>query len=307
MPSAALVISGPTASGKSSLAFNLAEHLDIEIISADSAQVYRGMDIGTAKPPRSVRNEVPHHLIDVRNPEDPYSAADFRQDAIRCVDDISSRGKLPVIVGGTMLYLKALKEGIAELPEADPELRSAILAEATEYGWEHLHQELVSVDPSAAERIKPFDTQRLQRAIEVYRLTGTSLSELQKISGSPCPFPLLEIAIVPPDRAQLHAAIRKRLKAMLDDGFIDEVRKLRENPLLHPDLPAIKAVGYRQVWSYLEGEYDEETMFQKALAATRQLAKRQYTWLRSWSDLVVLEMPDTAQALKIIQTGTIFR
>lgn len=303
----AVVISGPTASGKSSLALALARHLDIEIISADSAQVYRGMDIGTAKPDSTTREAVPHHLVDIRDPDQPYSAADFREDAIRCVADVHSRGRLPVITGGTMLYLKALKEGIAELPEADPDTRDEINREAIDKGWQALHAELAAIDPISAERIRPVDTQRLQRALEVYRLTGTPLSELHERGAAPCPFPLIEIAIFPPDRTRLHERIEVRFMAMLDAGFVEEVGRLRANPGLHAGLPSIKAVGYRQIWSYLEGEIDEAGMISAGIAATRQLAKRQYTWLRSWRDLNLLDGPDTAEALKILENSTILR
>ncbi len=302
----AIVISGPTASGKSSLALDLANHFDIEIVSADSAQVYRGMDIGTAKPDRKTQERVVHHLIDIREPQDPYSAADFRTDSIRIVQDILSRDRVPVIAGGTMLYLKALKEGIAELPEANQSLRDEIIRQAEQAGWQSLHDELQAVDPQAAARIKVVDTQRLQRAIEVYRITGSPMSELHRKATTPCPFPLLEIAIMPPDRASLHGAIEQRLKTMFESGFIEEVQALKDNPAIHPGLPAIKAVGYRQVWSYLAGDMDKTSMFDAALAATRQLAKRQYTWLRGWRHLNLLEEPNTGRALKIIETSPIF-
>ncbi len=303
--SGAVVISGPTASGKSALALSLASRLDAEIISADSAQVYVGMDIGTAKPDASIQAQVPHHLIDIRAPDEPYSASDFRQDAVRLVGEITARGKLPLITGGTMLYLKALKEGLAPLPAAVPEIRAQLLAEAAMEGWVHLHAELTRVDPVAAARIRPSDTQRLQRALEVYRSTGVSLTEHHLQGAEPCPFPLLEIALVPPDRALLHQAIATRFHEMLERGFVDEVRNLRENPNLHADLPAVKAVGYRQVWAFLDGEKDEQSMVDSGIAATRQLAKRQYTWLRSWDDLHQLNSPDTSQALKIIGNSTI--
>lgn len=302
-----LVITGPTASGKSELALDLAARLGGEIISADSAQVYRGMDIGTAKPDKSVQARIPHHLIDIREPVDSYSAAAFVADAITCVRDVQSRSKLPIIAGGTMLYLKALKEGLAELPEADPAVRQAILEEASVRGWPALHQDLERFDPVAARRIRPGDPQRLQRAIEVYRITGQSLTDLHRRGRTGSPFPLKEIAIVPPDRAALHARIARRFMAMVDAGFIEEVVELRRQPGLHPGLPAIRAVGYRQIWAYLEGDHSREEMLSAALAATRQLAKRQYTWLRGWEGLVTLPSPDTEQALKIVTGSTILR
>ena len=301
----ALVITGPTASGKSQLTLELARHLGAEIISADSAQVYRGMDIGSAKPDAATLAEVKHHLIDIRDPDDPYSAADFRKECIALVSRIQSEGKLPIISGGTMLYLKGLKEGLAELPAADPDIRAEILGEAEEHGWAHVHEELQRVDFESSKRIRPTDPQRLQRAIEVFRLTGVPLSRLHRQSVEACPFPLLEIAIIPDDRLALHQAIEARFRKMLKAGFVGEVQMLREKPGIHPHLPAIKAVGYRQIWSFLEGEIDEQTMIESALAATRQLAKRQHTWLRSWKNLNLLAVPNTQQALKIVTNSTI--
>lgn len=296
----ALVITGPTASGKSALALELARKLDGEIVSADSAQVYRGMDIGTAKPEAEVLSEVRHHLIDIREPQNPYSAADFREDTIRLVAEIRQRGKLPIIAGGTMLYLKALKEGLSSLPPANQAVRDEISREAERHGWPHLHAELRQIDPASAARINPTDPQRLQRALEVYRVSGKSLSSHHEQTGEPCPFPLVEIAILPPDRSELHKIIEQRFMAMLEAGLVDEVRQLKAKPMLHEGLPAIRAVGYRQIWSFLEGEINEKTMIETAVAATRQLAKRQFTWLRGWTDLHQLEAPDLAQALKIV-------
>jgi tRNA dimethylallyltransferase len=301
----ALVITGPTASGKSGLALLVARKLEVEIISADSAQVYRGMDIGTAKPGPDVLAEVPHHLVDIREPEEPYSAALFREDVETLVPEILGRGRIPLIVGGTMLYLKALKEGLADLPEADESVRASINAEAEESGWEALHRQLAETDPESAARIKPSDIQRLQRAIEVYRLTGSTLTELHRQTTKPCSFPLREFAVVPPDRAELHQRIADRFHQMLAEGFIEEVSRLHDNPALNSSLPAIRAVGYRQAWSYLDGEIDRQTMIDMAIAATRQLAKRQYTWLRSWKDLICLDSPDVAQVLKILTSNTI--
>ncbi len=301
----ALVITGPTASGKSQFALGLARHLGAEIISADSAQVYRGMDIGSAKPDAATLAEVKHHLIDIRNPDNPYSAADFRKDCIALVSRIQAEGKLPIISGGTMLYLKGLKEGLAELPAADPDIRAEILRDAEEHGWAHVHEELQRVDLESSKRIRPTDPQRLQRALEVFRLTGVPLSRLHRQSVEPCPFPLLEIAIIPEDRRALHQAIKTRFTEMLAAGFVGEVQVLREKTGIHPHLPAMKAVGYRQIWAFLEGDIDEQTMVDSALAATRQLAKRQHTWLRSWKDLHQLAEPNIQQALKIMTNSTI--
>ncbi|MGB0692328.1 MAG: tRNA (adenosine(37)-N6)-dimethylallyltransferase MiaA [Pseudomonadales bacterium] len=301
----ALVIAGPTASGKSGLAFELANELEVEIISADSAQVYRGMDVGTAKPDAATQARIPHHLIDIRDPADPYSAAAFRSDVVKLVPQILARGRLPLIVGGTMLYLKALKEGLAEMPEAVPEVREAILAEAAEVGWAVLHAELARIDPASAARIRPTDTQRLQRALEVFRVTGMSLTAFHAQQIEPCPFPLLELAIMPPDRAGLHRVIATRFEQMIAAGLVKEVARLKSDPALNPALPAMRAVGYRQVWAYLEGQYDHPTMVEKGIIATRQLAKRQYTWLRGWSDLQLLATPDKAEALKMLRRGTI--
>ena len=300
-----LVITGPTASGKSQLTLELARHLGAEIISADSAQVYRGMDIGSAKPDVATLAEVKHHLIDIRDPDDPYSAAEFRKDCIALVSRIQSEGKLAIISGGTMLYLKGLKEGLAELPAADPDIRAEILRQAEEHGWVHVHQELARIDLESSKRIRPTDPQRLQRAIEVFRLTGVPLSRLHRQSVEACPFPLLEMAIIPDDRLALHQAIEARFREMLKAGFVGEVQMLREKPGIHAHLPAIKAVGYRQIWSFLEGEIDEQTMIMSALAATRQLAKRQHTWLRSWKNLNLLAEPNTQQALKFVINSTI--
>lgn len=301
----ALIITGPTASGKSALALALAQHVDIEIISADSAQVYRGMNIGTAKPSAGVLADVPHHLIDIRNPVEPYSVADFRQDLLTLVPDVRERDRLPVIVGGTMLYLKALKNGLADLPAADQAVREEISVQAASHGWSSVHRELQGIDPDAARRIQPTDTQRLQRALEVYRLTGSTLTELHRRSTTPCPFPLTEIGILPDDRKKLHQVIEDRFLDMLDKGFVDEVAALKSKPENHKGLPALRAVGYRQIWSYLEGRTDYDSMVQEGIVATRQLAKRQYTWLRSWEGLMTQKSADLAEVLKIVSRGSI--
>ncbi len=305
MPPRALVITGPTACGKSALALELGSHAAVEIISADSAQVYLGMDIGTAKPRAEVRRWLPHHLIDIRDPSVSYSVAEFRQDVEGLVRQIDQRGKIAVIVGGSMLYLKALRDGIATLPKADPSIRRDIEQMATQYGWHQVHAELAQVDPAAASRIKPMDSQRLQRALEIYRLTGRTMTALHQAGAEPCSFPLTEIAIIPEDRRALHVAIKKRFEAMLADGLVAEVKALHKRQDLHPGLPAIKSVGYRQVWAYLSGETDYDTMVERAIAATRQLAKRQYTWLRSWQGIRVLPKPDIKQVLKTALSANI--
>ncbi len=301
----AVCIMGPTASGKSQLAIELAREIPAEIISVDSALVYSGLDIGTAKPSRSLLDEIPHHLIDIRDPSVPYSAAEFRADATRCVYEIHARGNIPLLTGDTMLYFKALKDGLADLPAANNEIRDEIADLAVREGWAAVHQQLKAVDPVAAARINPNDPQRLQRALEVYRVSGRSLTDWQQQETTGCPFDLLEIAVVPTDRQGLHKKIEIRFRQMLTEGFLDEVSRLYDRGDLSMDLPAIKAVGYRQAWSYLKGDIDHETMVQQALAATRQLAKRQFTWLRSWQDLRQLEYPSRAEALKILKADSI--
>jgi tRNA dimethylallyltransferase len=253
----------------------------------DSAQVYRGMDIGTAKPGAAERARVPHHLIDLVDPDQRYSAGRFRDDAIRAVREVLSRNRLPLLVGGTMLYYRALVHGLDALPSAQPEVREAINAQAARRGWPALHEELAAVDPEAARRIMPNDAQRIQRALEVYRITGRPLSALQGAARSVPPFALKGIALVP-ERAQLHGAIEQRFDAMLREGFIEEVKNLRSKYALTAEHPSMRAVGYRQAWSLLEGEIDLATMRERAVAATRQLAKRQMTWLRGFPDLAQL-------------------
>lgn len=301
----AVCLLGPTASGKSDLAMGLAAAHPFEIVSVDSALVYRGMDIGTAKPSRELRARYPHHLVDIRDPAQPYSAADFCADAIAAMADITSRGKVPLLVGGTMLYFKALRDGLAELPKASPEIRLGIVALAEAEGWPAVHKRLALVDPAAAARINPNDPQRLQRALEIHESSGQSMTALLQSAHRPCPFRLLEVAVVPEDRARLHEAINRRFAAMIEAGFIDEVRQLRARGDLSPGLPAIKAVGYRQVWSHLAGELTYDEMLAKAKAATRQLAKRQLTWLRSWPGLSVINSPDQDSVLKILRSDSI--
>ncbi|MEJ2175908.1 MAG: tRNA (adenosine(37)-N6)-dimethylallyltransferase MiaA [bacterium] len=271
---------GPTASGKSRLALELAARHPVEIVSVDSAQVYRGMDIGTAKPSAAERARVPHHLIDVVDPTDRYSAGRFRDDAIRATEDILARGRIPLLVGGTMLYYRALAGGIDPLPAARPALRADIEARAARLGWPALHAELARVDPVSAGRISPNDTQRIQRALEVWELAGEPLSALQRGAQRAPPFELRAFALIPEDRAELHRRIAGRFERMLADGLVDELRALRRRYALHAGMPSMRCVGYRQAWAYLEGEFGIAELRAKGIAATRQLAKRQLTWLR---------------------------
>ncbi len=286
----AIALMGPTASGKSALALALAERLGGEVVSIDSALVYRGLDIGAAKPTRGEQAQVPHHLLDVRDPWQPYSAAEFAVDARRAVADVLARGRLPILAGGTGLYFRALLEGLSDMPEADEAMRAAIAAEAAARGWAALHAELATVDPEAASRIHATDAQRIQRALEVFRLSGRPISAWQREArGARLPVKVLKLVLAPPDRAVLHARIAARFDAMLDAGFLDEVRALRAQPMLaaHPrplDLPALRAVGYRQAWEHLDGRSDAAGFRAQAIAATRQLAKRQLTWLRGEVD-----------------------
>ncbi|MFL6565821.1 MAG: tRNA (adenosine(37)-N6)-dimethylallyltransferase MiaA [Burkholderiales bacterium] len=279
MPTAFALL-GPTASGKSALALRLADKHPVEIISVDSAQVYRGMDIGTAKPGAAERARVPHHLIDLVDPDQRYSAGQFRLDAIRVVLEILGRGRIPLLVGGTMLYYRGLVAGLDALPQADQKTRQEIGLEAQRRGWPALHAELGRIDPKAAARIMPNDAQRIQRALEVYRISGSAISTLQRGANEPLPFFIKGYALVP-ERAELHRRIEQRFDAMLRGGLVDEVRQLKRTYRLSADLPSMRAVGYRQAWSFLEGELDEKALREQGLAATRQLAKRQLTWLRS--------------------------
>jgi len=272
---------GPTASGKSALAATLAGHFPVEIISVDSAQIYRGMDIGTAKPSVAERRSVPHHLIDIVDPTGSYSAAQFRSDAVRLIREITARGRIPLLVGGTMLYFKALREGLSELPESDAALRARIDAEAAERGWPALHAELAKIDAPTAARLKPSDAQRIQRALEIYRVTGKPMSQLLGRTKSAPPFRLLELALVPSDRAELHRRIESRFDAMLERGLVEELQALRERHTLRPGLPSMRCVGYRRAWQHLEGEFGRNELRDHGIFATRQLAKRQLTWLRA--------------------------
>ncbi len=283
-----LAIMGPTATGKTELALALAEAFPIEIISVDSALVYRGMDIGTAKPSETERCSVPHHLIDIRDPSESYSAADFVEDTKLLVEEIYARNRLPVLVGGTMMYYNALQKGLAPLPSADAGIRAELEAQWRQ-APDALFQKLQQVDPDAAKRIKPADFQRISRALEVYQLTGQPLSLLQRQTTKRVDFDLIKLALIPEQRQQLHQKIAHRFHAMLEAGFEQEVRKLYARGDLSVELPSIRAVGYRQMWGYLAGEYDWETMVKKGITATRQLAKRQLTWLRKESDLAVID------------------
>ncbi|MBD3647251.1 MAG: tRNA (adenosine(37)-N6)-dimethylallyltransferase MiaA [Pseudomonadales bacterium] len=301
----AICLMGPTASGKSDLALELARDWPLEIVNVDSAQVYRGMDIGTAKPDAATRAAVPHHLIDIRDPADTYSAADFRADVLPVMDGITERGRIPLLTGGTMLYFKALKEGLAGMPPADPAIRDRISALAGERGWPAVHARLSEVDPEAAARINPNDPQRLQRALEVYELTGKPMTAHHDTEHQPCRYDLIEIAIVPEDRAALHQRIGERFDRMLARGLVEEVRALHARMDLSGELPSMKAVGYRQIWQFLDGIIDAQTMRDRAVAATRQLAKRQFTWLRSWQDLQKIDRPHVDKVLKLLQSRRI--
>ena len=285
-----ILLMGPTASGKSVLAMELAERLPLEVVSVDSAQVYRGMDIGTAKPSPAERAAVPHHLIDILEPTEAYSAGRFREHALHAVRDIAARGRLPLLAGGTMLYFKALREGLSVLPQADAQLRSQIDAEAARCGWPALHAKLATIDPQTAARLGPNDAQRIQRALEVHELAGAPLSRLLAEGGrNALPFRSFAIALVPGERAVLHRRIEARFDAMLKAGLADELRGLRSRYELSPRMPAMRAVGYRQAWQYLDGEINAAELRERGICATRQLAKRQLTWLHSMPDAITLD------------------
>ena len=303
----AIFLLGPTASGKSDLAMKLTSHLPVELVSVDSALVYRDMNIGTAKPDAEILRQYPHHLVDIRNPDEVYSAADFRSEVLTLMSAISERGNIPLLVGGTMLYFKVLIEGIASMPAADSAIREKIVREAETGGWQKVHQRLAEVDPESAARIHPNDPQRLQRALEIWELTGESMTQLHKKQQDlvSLPFSVCQLAIIPSDRADHHRIIAARFEQMIKDGFIEEVEHLREKYDLNAELPSIKSVGYRQVWQYLEGEVDRKAMQERAIIATRQLAKRQFTWLRGWSNLKEIPFPEVNEALKIIQASSI--
>ena len=293
-------LAGPTASGKSAAALALAERWPIEIVNVDSATLYRGMDIGTAKPDAAERARVPMHLLDIRDPAQAYSAAEFRADALRLIGEIRARGRAPLLAGGTMLYFKALRDGLDDLPPADPALRAELDAEALRLGWPALHAELARVDPPTAARLAPHDSQRVQRALEIYRLAGVPMSQLlsgqARSAHEPTPYRYLTISLEPADRAGLHARIARRFDAMLEAGLVEEVRALRARGDLHPGLPSMRCVGYRQIWNMLDGHADAAQAREQAIAATRQLAKRQLTWLRAQPQRTVIDClaPDAA-------------
>lgn len=326
----AIFLMGPTASGKTDLAMALCEHLPCELVSVDSAMIYRGMDIGTAKPTPEELSRVPHRLIDICDPVERYSAADFRRDALDEMARIQAAGRIPLLVGGTMMYFKALLHGLSDLPSADDDLRAQLLQEARAHGWLSLHQQLQTLDPQAARLIHPNNRQRLLRALEVIRLSGQPISRRWREQGrsadhadniedypyftrwqaderSELPYTVVQLAIAPVERTELHARIRARFMHMLNQGFLDEVAGLRNRGDLTPDLPSMRCVGYRQAWAFLDGQFDRGELVEKGIAATRQLAKRQLTWLRKWSDVHWLDTDSgqkLADALKIIESRT---
>ncbi|MNK30951.1 tRNA dimethylallyltransferase [compost metagenome] len=293
-PLASLVIclAGPTAAGKSASTLALAERWPLEIVNVDSATIYRGMDIGTAKPSPEEQARVPQHLLDILDPAQSYSAAEFRADALRLIGEIRARGRIPLLAGGTMMYYKALRDGLDDLPQADPALRAELEARAARQGWPALHAELAVLDPVTAARLAPNDSQRIQRALEICQLSGQPMSALlQRGQRKPDDDPnqYLTVSLEPSDRAALHARIEQRFDAMLARGLLDEVRGLHARPDLHPGLPSVRCVGYRQMWAHLDGEIDLDTAREQGIAATRQLAKRQITWLRAQPERVVVD------------------
>ena len=300
----AIFLMGPTASGKTDLAIQLRQQLPVEVISVDSALIYRGMDIGTAKPSKAELALAPHRLINICDPAESYSAANFRTDALREMQEISAQGKIPLLVGGTMLYYKALLEGLSPLPSADEKVRSEIEAKAALVGWGGLHQELSKIDPISAQRINPNDSQRINRALEVFYLTGKTLTELTAQKGEALPYDILQFAIAPEQREVLHLRIEQRFHKMIELGFQQEVEKLYRRPDLNENLPSIRCVGYRQMWEYLRGDYNHDEMVFRGICATRQLAKRQITWLRGWtSPIQWLDSLQPAQALEKVLTS----
>jgi tRNA dimethylallyltransferase len=284
-----IFLMGPTASGKTALAIELVKRLPCDIISVDSALVYRGMDIGTAKPTAAEQAQAPHRLLDLIDPTEAYSAADFRRDALREIESIIAQGRIPLLVGGTMLYYKALLEGLSPLPAADPHIRQIIETEAAQIGWDALHQQLQNIDPVSAARIHPNDPQRLSRALEVYKISGKTLTELTQTKGEQLPYRTLQFAIAPTDRELLRQRIAERYHLMLSQGFEQEVKTLYQRGDLNADLPSIRCVGYRQMWEYLDGQLSYDEMVYRGIVATSQLAKRQMTWLRGWQNVTWLE------------------
>ena len=292
---------GPTASGKTGAAVELFQRLPVELISVDSALVYRDMDIGTAKPDAATLTQAPHYLIDVIDPTEAYSAAQFRDAALRLMADITAQGKVPLLVGGTMLYFKALQGGLGEMPQANPAIRARLDAEALEVGWPGMHARLAKIDPETATRLMPGDSQRIQRALEVWEVSGKTMTQLfAEQTSQALPYRLLKLALVPSDRSVLHQRIATRFEQMLEAGFIDEVGALKvKYPALHAELPSLRCVGYRQALEYLEGEYGLDELREKGIAATRQLAKRQLTWLRGMDDTVEIDCLDPAMHEKV--------
>ncbi len=286
----AIFLMGPTASGKTGVAVELVQRLPVKLISVDSALVFRDMDIGTAKPDAATLARAPHHLIDIIDPTEAYSAAAFRHDALRLMADITARGKIPLLVGGTMLYFKALREGLSPLPQADAALRAELDTEIAQHGIEHLHAKLAKIDPETAARLHSTDTQRVQRAMEIFLVSGKPMSELIKHQEqNPLPYNITSIALIPSDRAVLHQRIAVRFAEMLNNGLVDELRGLRDKYTLHRDMTSMRCVGYRQAWEFMEGEISKMELSEKGIAATRQLAKRQLTWLRGMPDNVEVD------------------
>ncbi|MGZ4996607.1 MAG: tRNA (adenosine(37)-N6)-dimethylallyltransferase MiaA [Methylobacter sp.] len=299
----AIFLMGPTASGKTALSVQLAQALNGEIISVDSALVFKGMDIGTAKPTKEERGNIPHHLIDILDPAESFSTGQFRKQALNIMDDITRRGKIPILVGGTMLYFNVLNSGLAVLPEADADIRVKLDQDLEKLGKEALHQRLAKVDPESAARIHPNDPQRIQRALEVYEISGKPLTFFfTEAQAQDIPYQRIKLIIAPQDRAMLHDIIARRFKQMLEQGFIDEVVALYRRGDLTEKMPSVRAVGYRQAWSYLQGEYDLETMIEKAIVATRQLAKRQFTWLRREVDAISFQTGQKDLLTKVLET-----
>lgn len=312
----AIFIMGPTASGKTDLAIELAQRFPCELISVDSALIYRGMDIGTAKPSAEVLAAFPHHLVDIIDPVESYSAAQFREDALALMAQAAAKARVPVLVGGTMLYYKALLEGLATMPPADAQVRAALDVRATEQGLDVLHEQLQQVDPESAARIHPNDSRRIMRALEVWLVSGVTMTEhrlRQKNNQqhrAQLPYNVAFFAIAPQQRSVLHQRIEQRFQQMVEQGFIDEVRALQQRDDLHAELPSMRSVGYRQVWDYLLGQYAYDEMLAKGIAATRQLAKRQFTWLRSWQELTWLDSLDDnklAVTLKTLKQSSILQ
>lgn len=306
----AIFLMGPTASGKTALALELVRNHACEIISVDSALVYKDMNIGTAKPDATMLAEAPHRLIDLIDPSEAYSAATFREDALREMAEITAAGKVPLLVGGTMMYFKFLRDGAADLPHANDEIRAQLLEDGLSLGWPVMHERLAEVDPESAHRLEPMDSQRIQRALEVWMITGKTLTEhWAEQEAASLPYKVVNLAVCPPDRKRLHARIAQRYEQMMAQGFVAEVQTLYDRGDLNKSMPSIRCVGYRQVWDYLEGEYGYDEMVERGIIATRQLAKRQITWLRSWPDLHWLDTDDQEilkNALKILTTSAIF-